>query len=85
MYNICIADIYNLYNMYIYIYTYIYIYIYIKRLIGLKNKITRVHYSEFHAFDNRQLCIYLTYLFLTSPGKLCDKLVRRFHTIGLEN
>ena len=33
-------------------------------MVGLTNKITQVHYSEFNAFCNHQVYIYIIYVFL---------------------
>ena len=33
-------------------------------MVGLNNKTTQVHYSEFHAFCNHQVYIYFIYVFL---------------------
>ena len=33
-------------------------------MVGLNRKTTQVHYSEFHAFCNHQVHIYVIYVFL---------------------
>ena len=39
-------------------------------MVGLNNKTTQVHYSEFHAVCNHQVYIYFIYVFL--EGKIIE-------------
>ena len=38
-------------------------------MVGLNNKTTPVHYSEFNEFCNHQVYIYFTYVFLKSVNE----------------
>ena len=39
-------------------------------MVGLNNKATQVHYSEFHAFGNHQVYIYFIYIFLKENNRM---------------
>ena len=49
------------------------------RLVGLNNKTTQAHYSEFHSFDNHQMYIYFIYFFLKPVTDFVVRLIN-IHT-----